>query len=122
MSSTVLAKIKTRLDKLEEQGLQNVMLLLETISSATFFGEIKKTNCEFAKGDQCSFYFLKKEAKAKLPIATDCRIRQCKESTSHCHIELSNLTCALCPICANFEGLDLKILTDNSGEKVIQEE
>jgi hypothetical protein len=93
-----LDEIEIRLTRLEKQGYQDLISLLEIMSSATFFGEMKKTNCEYAKEHQCGFYFLRKEAKNRLPIVTDCRIKNCKEKSAHCHLELSNLTCTLCPI------------------------
>ena len=86
MDSEQLERINVRLDKLEKQGIQDVMLLLEIMSSATFFGKIKKTNCEYAKKDQCSFFFLKKGEKNKLPIAMDCRIIDCEGMGSHYHL------------------------------------
>jgi len=98
VSAKQLEEIKIRLEKLEKQGFQNLMPLLEIMSSATFFGEMKKTSCEYAKEGQCGFFFLEKEAKNRLPIATDCRINDCKDIPGHCHLELSNLTCTLCPL------------------------
>jgi len=54
-------------------------------------------NCKYAKDEQCALFFLKSDAKKKIPIATDCRIRGCEGELGHCHLELSKITCALCP-------------------------
>lgn len=105
-------EINIRIEKLEKQGLQNLMSLLEILSNAAFFGEIKKTNCEYAKEGQCSFFFLKKEAKNKLPIAMDCRINDCKDIPGHCHLELCALTCTLCPLWRNSQHSDPVPTTD----------
>lgn len=122
MNSKELEEINIRLDKLEKQGFQDIMSLLEIMSSATFFGEMKKTNCKYAKEGQCSFFFLKNEAKNKLPLAIDCRIRDCKDIPHHCHLELSNLTCTFCPVQHNSEYFDPITLKTNEGEKPVQEE
>ena len=122
MDSKHLKDIDTRLKKLERQSAQDVMLLLEIMSSATFFGNIKKINCEHAKEGQCSFFFLKKEAKNKLPIATDCRISDCKDIPGHCHLELSNLTCTFCPLWRNSKLTDPTILSADEDTKQLQEE
>lgn len=122
MDSKHLKDIDIRLKKLERQSAQDVMLLLEIMSSATFFGNIKKTNCEYAKEGQCSFFFLKKEAKNKLPIATDCRISDCKDIPGHCHLELSNVTCTFCPVWRNSKLTDPTILSADEDTKQLQEE
>ena len=122
MDSKHLKDIDIRLKKLERQSAQDVMLLLEIMSSATFFGNIKKTNCEYAKEGQCSFFFLKKEAKNKLPIATDCRISDCKDIPGHCHLELSNVTCTFCPVWRNSKLKDPIILSADEDTKQLQEE
>jgi hypothetical protein len=122
LDSKHLKDIDIRLKKLERQSAQNVMLLLEIMSSATFFGNIKKTNCEYAKEGQCSFFFLKKEAKNKLPIATDCRISDCKDIPGHCHLELSNVTCTFCPVWRNSKLTDPTILSADEDTKQLQEE
>jgi len=93
-----LEELNERVNKLEKQKNQEILTIVEILSNATFFGEIKKTNCEYTENGQCSFFILKNEAKDKIPIATDCRIMHCKESFLHCHLELSNITCALCQI------------------------
>jgi len=93
---TELEELHKRVDKIEKQKNQEVLTLVEILSNATFFGEIKKANCEYAKNGQCSFFILKSEAKNKIPIASECQIKQCKEPSLHCHIELSNISCTLC--------------------------
>ena len=93
---TEIEELHKRVDKIEKQKNQEVLALVEILSNATFFGEIKKANCEYAKNEQCSFFTLEGEAKNKMPIASNCRIKQCKEPTLHCHIELSNISCTLC--------------------------
>jgi seryl-tRNA synthetase len=91
-----LKELNKRLDKLEKQNNQEILTIVEILSNATFFGEMKRANCEYAKNGQCSFFTLKTEAKDKIPIATKCRIRDCTVPAPHCHIEPSNITCALC--------------------------
>ena len=86
------------IDKIEKQKADEVLTLVEILSNATFFGEIKKAGCEYAKEGQCSFFILADKAKGKIPIVSDCRVSQCSESSLHCHLELSNITCALCEI------------------------
>ena len=95
---TRIEELHKRVEKIEKQKSQEILTLVEILSNATFFGEIKKANCSYAKNGQCSFFTLETEAKNKIPIATDCRIRTCKNSPHHCHIELSNIACALCQI------------------------
>ena len=91
-----IEELHKRVDQIEKQKNQEVLTLVEILSNATFFGEIKKANCEYSKNGQCSFFILKSEAENKIPIATECRIKQCKETSLHCHIELSNISCTLC--------------------------
>jgi hypothetical protein len=66
------------------------------LSNATFFGEIKRSNCEYAKDGQCSFFVLENKERKKIPIANQCRIRECQEPYLHRHIEISNISCTLC--------------------------
>lgn len=89
-------ELHKRLDKIEKQKNQEVLALVEILSNATFFGEIKKENCGYAKNGQCSLFILENAVKNKIPIATECRIKQCKETSLHCHIELSDISCTLC--------------------------
>jgi hypothetical protein len=98
---TQLEELNARVDKMEKQRKQEVLTIVEILSNATFFVEVKKANCEYTKNGQCSFFILKDEAKDKIPIVTDCRITHCKKSPIHCHLELSNITCALCQISDN---------------------
>jgi hypothetical protein len=95
---TELEALSKRIDKIEKQKADEVLTLVEILSNAAFFGEIKKAGCEYAKEGQCSFFILADEAKGKIPIVSDCRVSQCTESSLHCHLELSNITCALCEI------------------------
>ena len=99
--ATELEELHKRVDKIEKQKNQEVLTLVEILSNATFFGEIKKANCEYAKNGQCSFFILKNEAKNKIPIVAECRIKQCREPSLHCHIELSNISCTLCQRTSN---------------------
>ena len=93
-----LEEFEKRLNKLEAHGFEDTLTLLEILSNITFFGGLKMEKCKYAKEGQCEFFFLKSEAKKKIPIATDCRIKNCKGESDHCHLELSNVTCAFCPI------------------------
>ena len=101
MSERQIEEIHNRLDKLEKQNVEILMPLLEILSSATFFGDMKETSCEYAKEGQCSFFFIRKEEKTQLPIVTDCRIKNCENALSHRHIELANIPCSLCPMWHN---------------------
>ena len=89
-------ELHKRVDKIEQQKNQEVLALVEILSNTTFFGEIKKANCEYAKNGQCSFFILDAETKNKIPIASECKIKQCKEPSHHCHIEISDISCTLC--------------------------
>lgn len=93
---TEIEELHERMDRIEKQKNQEILTLVEILSNAEFFGEIKKANCEYSKNGQCGFFILESEAKNKIPIATECRIKQCKESSLHYHIELSNISCTLC--------------------------
>ena len=89
-------ELHKRIHKIEQQKNQEVLALVEILSNTTFFGEMKKANCEYAKNGQCSFFILDTETKNKIPIASECKIKQCKEPSLHCHIEISNISCTLC--------------------------
>jgi hypothetical protein len=91
-----IEELEKKIQSIESQRAQEILTLVEILSNATFFGEIKKTTCEYSENGQCSFYTLEAEAKNKMPIVTDCRIRGCRTLSNHCHIELSNIACALC--------------------------
>ena len=96
MGPNQLEQLTTRLEKLEKRDMQDLLTLLEIMSNVYFFGGMKKTNCEYAKNGQCSLFYLKDGAKSKVPVATQCRIREC-ETHGHCHLEISNVTCTFCP-------------------------
>lgn len=93
---TELDELHRRVDKIERQKTEEILALVEILSNATFFGEMKKSNCEYSKDGQCSFFVLDDEERNKMPIITECRIRECQEPYLHCHIELSNISCTLC--------------------------
>jgi len=92
-----LEEFKKRLNKLEKHGFEDTLTLVEILSNITFFGSLKMEKCKYAKEGQCGFFFLKSDAKNKIPTATDCRMRDCKGELDHFHLELSNVTCAFCP-------------------------
>ena len=91
-----LEELTKRLDKLEKQKNQEILALVEILSNATFFGDLKKVHCQYAKDGQCSYFILKTDAKSKMPIVADCKIENCQIPPKHCHIELSNITCTFC--------------------------
>jgi hypothetical protein len=91
-------QLHRRIDRIEQLKNEETLTLVEILANITFFGGLKKDQCEHAKNGQCSFFVLLNEAKGKIPISTDCRIKLCKEVDPHCHIELSNISCALCKI------------------------
>jgi hypothetical protein len=93
---TDLEELSKRIDKIEKQKTDEVLTLVEILSNAAFFGEIKQASCGYAKDGQCSFFILTSEAKSKIPIVSDCRVKHCSETSIHSHLELSNITCALC--------------------------
>jgi hypothetical protein len=95
---TELEALSKRIDKIEKQKADEVLTLVEVLSNATFFGEIKKAGCEYAREGQCAYFVISDKAKGKIPIVSDCRVNQCSEASLHCHLELSNITCALCEI------------------------
>jgi hypothetical protein len=91
--------LRRRIEKIEQLENEEALTLVEILANLTFFGELKKTQCDYAKNGQCRFFVLLTEAQGKIPIATNCRIKLCKETDPHCHLELSNISCALCGIC-----------------------
>jgi hypothetical protein len=93
---TEIDELHRRVDKIERQNREEVLALVEILSNATFFGQIKKSNCEFAKDGQCSFFVLDDGERDKIPISSQCRIKECQEPYIHCHIEISNISCTLC--------------------------
>lgn len=97
MNSVQLEELSARIDKLEKRDFEELLTLLEIMSNVTFFGEIKKSNCTYAKDDQCSLFHLKIDAKNKIPTATECKIPECRATYDHCHLEANNMTCTFCP-------------------------
>ena len=97
MNSTRMEEVLARIDNIEKRKEQEFVTLLEILSNVTFFGGIKKTNCEYANDGQCGLFYLQSEAKNKIPVATECRIPGCVDPHTHCHMEISNVTCAFCP-------------------------
>lgn len=93
---TDVEELNSRLSRLEKQNDEEVLTLVEILSNVTFFGEIKKANCKYVKNGQCSLFVLRTEAKNRIPTVKDCRIKDCKETFFHCHLELTNITCSLC--------------------------
>ena len=93
---TDIDRLSKRVDIIEKQKKQEVLTLVEILSNATFFGEIRKSSCEYSKNGQCSFYLLEEEVKNKIPIVEECRIKDCEEPSLHYHIEISNISCTLC--------------------------
>ena len=88
--------LEKRLKLLEKHGIDDSLTLLEILSNITFFGKLKMEKCEYAKDGQCGRFFLKLDAAKKIPIATKCRIKVCNGNLDHCHLELSNVSCAFC--------------------------
>jgi len=92
-----MEELQKQLKLLENRDMENSLTLLEILSNITFFGNLKMEKCKYAKDGQCGRYFLDLEAAKKIPIATKCRIKGCSLQSDHCHLELSNTTCAFCP-------------------------
>jgi len=92
-----LEALEKRLKLFEKHGMEDSLTLLEILSNITFFGNLKMEKCKYARDGQCERFFLKLDAVKKIPIATKCRIKRCNLKLDHCHLELSNVTCALCP-------------------------
>ena len=97
LDSAQLNDLNSRVDKLEKRDIQDLLTLLEIMSNVNFFGDIKKSSCQYAKEGQCSLFYLRKDAENKIPIATNCRINECSTSTEHCHLEISTVSCTFCP-------------------------
>jgi hypothetical protein len=92
-----LEELEKRLKLLEKHGIEDSLTLLEILSNITFFGNLKMEKCKYARDGQCGRFFLKLDAAKKIPIATKCRIKGCNRELDHCHLELSNVSCAFCP-------------------------
>jgi hypothetical protein len=94
---TNVRELRNRVDRIEEQKNQELLTLVEILSNATFFGGIKKANCNHAKQGQCSFFTIDSVVEKSIPIISECQIKDCTIDTLHYHIELSDITCSLCP-------------------------
>ncbi len=93
-----LTDLKMRVSKLEQRSFDEYVTLLEILSNATFFGDMKKGTCEHAKNGQCTLFVLKKEATdRKVPVVTKCKVSECEQKSDHYHFDTSNVTCSLCP-------------------------
>jgi len=92
-----LEELEKRVTKLEKHGFEDTLTLVEILSSITFFGGLKMEKCKYAEKEQCRLFLLGSDAKKKIPLATDCTIDNCRSEPGHCHLELSNIVCALCP-------------------------
>jgi hypothetical protein len=91
-----LEELDKRIEKIEQQNNLEILTMVEILSTATFFGKMKKASCKRAINGQCSYFIINIQEKNKIPIITQCRIDGCKEQTAHCHLETSNITCSLC--------------------------
>jgi hypothetical protein len=98
---TNIQELHNRVDRIEEQKNQELLTIIEILSNATFFGGIKKANCDHAKQGQCSYFTISNAVEKSIPIVSECRIKDCKDDQLHYHIELSNITCSLCPNLGN---------------------
>jgi len=87
-----------RILRLEKRDIEDTITLVEILSNITFFGSVKMENCSYAREGQCQFFILERAAKGKIPMAMDCRLKDCEDKTSHLHLELSNMICAFCPV------------------------
>lgn len=113
---TKLDELNRRLCRLESKNDQEVLTLIEVLSNAAFFGDLKKTSCEFAEDGQCGFFVLEPQAKNKIPIASDCRISECEELGMHCHIELSDITCAFCQQMTDEQKFSFQLKSFKNGD------
>ena len=92
-----MEELFTRIDNLEKRDKEEIVTLVEILANVTFFGGLKKDNCEYAKKGQCSLFYLQNSARDKIPLATECRVPECGENNDHCHLEISSITCTFCP-------------------------
>jgi hypothetical protein len=104
---TEIDELQRRVDKIERQKSEEVLALVEILSNASFFGETKRSNCEYAKDGQCSFFVLDNKERQKIPIISQCRIIECHEPFIHHHIELSDISCTLCQRTVAEPGIDV---------------
>ncbi len=77
-----LENLNQRLEKLEQNNNQEVLTLVEILANATFFGQMKKTLCQYAKNGQCSLFIVDNKAEKRIPLATNCRIKDCRLKSS----------------------------------------
>lgn len=98
---TNIQELHDRVERIEDQKNQELLTLIEILSNATFFGGIKKANCDHAKQGQCSYFTIGNAVEKSIPIVSECRIKECNNEQLHYHIELSNITCSLCPNLGN---------------------
>ena len=111
-----LENIIQRLEKLEQSNRQDALILVELLANINFFGQMKKNLCKYAKNDQCALFVVDSDIESKLPLATSCKIKDCKVKSRHNHIELSCTTCSLCDKAEtsinSFEIIDQKIINE----------
>jgi hypothetical protein len=91
-----IKELQKRVERIEAQEKEQALTLIEILSSAAFFGGLKQANCPYAHDGQCSYYVVGSKVKNKLPLVAACRIKGCKQSEAHNHIEISSVTCSLC--------------------------
>lgn len=91
-------ELEKRIEKLEKHSLEDTLTLIEILSNVAYFGNLKMEKCEHAKQGQCSLFLIRNDAKGKIPMVTDCRIDDCNREVGHCHLEVSKVTCAFCPV------------------------
>jgi|WetSurMetagenome_2_1015567.scaffolds.fasta_scaffold11295_3 hypothetical protein len=103
-----IEELNKRLEKIENLKNQELISLVEILTNATFFGELKKANCEFASDGQCGFFTFMEKQKNKLPIISQCIIENCSIPSTHYHLETTNITCSLCN----------KLTLENSSSKI----
>ena len=111
-----LADLEKRIEKLEKNGFEDTLTLVEILANASFFGNQKMQKCEYAKKGQCSLFVVREKVKGKIPMVTDCRINDCKCETEHCHLEISNVTCAFCPVAPLLTNAHTAPLTNSSSK------
>jgi len=92
---TGMVEIESRVRNLEKTSEEQVLTLVELLSNLTFFGELKRSGCVYLKEGQCARFSLQ-EFEEKLPMVSRCRIRDCKATAQHYHLEISNICCGLC--------------------------
>jgi len=102
----MVQSLTRRLERLENNKDQEIVTLVEILATATFFGQLKKALCQYAKDGQCSLYIIDGKTREQLPFTTPCEINDCKEQSCHSHLKLSNLTCGLCHETAAGEPFD----------------